>query len=92
MTKKTAPLKLDLPFEAALEKLETIVDKLESGEVNLDKAISAFEEGMQLAQHCQQKLTEVNGRVEKIMKDYAGQEKIVAATELSDEMDDGIDE
>jgi len=79
MTNKT---KKDIPFEKAMERLEEIVTELEDGTSSLDKSLDNFEEGMKLAKSCDDTLNKATGRVEKIMKDFAGKEKIVA---LSDE-------
>ena len=47
----------NLTFEAALGQLENISQKLESGTVSLDEAISLFEEGMKLTKFCSDKLS-----------------------------------
>ncbi len=44
--------KKELKFEEKLEKLESIVKKLENGDVPLDDAIKSFEEAMHLAKDC----------------------------------------
>jgi exodeoxyribonuclease VII small subunit len=80
--------KEELPFEQALEKLEKIVEQLEGGELNLDKALASFEEGMALAKTCETRLDQATGRVEKIMKEFGGnQEKIALAGESEFERD-----
>ncbi len=55
-----------LSFEQALEELEAIVRTLEGGESPLDAAIGAYERGALLKRHCEAKLTEARGKVEKI--------------------------
>ena len=55
-----------LSFEEALSQLEAIVEKLESGTVDLDKAVDAYARGMLLKQHCQARLEEARLKVEKI--------------------------
>lgn len=82
----------DLPFEQSLEKLEKIVEQLEAGELNLDKALAAFEEGMTLAQACETKLDAATGRVERIMKEFGGKERLAAAAEEDPEADTGDDD
>lgn len=47
----------NLTFEAALSQLENISQKLESGTVSLDEAISLFEEGIKLTKFCSDKLS-----------------------------------
>ena len=59
-------------FEAALTRLETIVEEMESGEMDLDKMIASFEEGQKLVKLCTAKLNEVEKKIEKIVKDGAG--------------------
>ena len=46
----------ELSFEQALDRLEGIVQTLEAGGLTLEEAISLFEEGMQLAKICSQRL------------------------------------
>lgn len=70
-----------LSFEQAMEKLEVIVNDLEDGELSLEKSLASFEEGMGLAKQCEKMLNEASGKVEKIMKDFSGDEKRVALTE-----------
>lgn len=59
-------------FEAALTRLETIIEEMESGEMDLDKMIASFEEGQKLVKFCTAKLNEVEKKIEKIVKDGAG--------------------
>lgn len=54
-------------FESALEKLETIVKELESGEVDLDNAIKKYTEAMELAKFCSSKLKDATEKVNKIL-------------------------
>lgn len=56
-----------LSFEEALRELETIVRKLESGEVALEDSISLYETGEKLRQHCQLRLDAAQARIEKIV-------------------------
>lgn len=55
-------------FEKALERLETIVREMESGELSLEKMMKYFEEGMALAGSCAQKLNEVERKIELLVK------------------------
>ena len=54
-------------FEEDLEKLETIVKKLESGEVPLDDAIKEFTEAMKLANLCDEKLNNAEEAITKLV-------------------------
>ncbi len=56
-----------LSFEAALEKLEKIVQRLESGDVGLEESIRIYEEGVRIKAFCEKKLNEAQMRVEKIV-------------------------
>ncbi len=64
--------KKNLTFEEALEKLESIVNRLESGEITLDESIKAFEEGQKLVQFCLKKLEQAEHKVKILSKDSEG--------------------
>ena len=57
----------ELSFEVALKRLEGIVAAMESGEMDLDKMISSFQEGQRLLQFCTVKLNEVEKKIEAIV-------------------------
>ena len=61
-----------MSFEEALAELEQIVRRLEEGKGKLDEAISSYERGAQLKQHCESKLGEAQGRVDKIVRQGDG--------------------
>ena len=54
----------ELPFEKALEELETAVDKIEREVLPLEEQLAVFERGSYLAIHCRQKLTALEKRIE----------------------------
>lgn len=56
-------------FEEKLEELEAIVKELESGNVDLDKAISKYTEAMTLAKDCSDTLKASEEKVNKILKE-----------------------
>ena len=56
-------------FEENLEKLESIVKKLETGEAPLDEAIDSFNEAMKLAKTCDEKLKNAEEAITKLVKD-----------------------
>lgn len=58
----------NLSFEAALEKLENIVDDLERGDVSLADSIATFEHGSALKKHCEKTLREAELKVEEIVQ------------------------
>ena len=57
-----------LSFEDALAELERIVKGLEGGQQKLEDAISAYERGALLRQHCESKLAEAEARVQAIVQ------------------------
>ena len=55
-------------FEDSLAKLETIVEKMESGDLKLEDSLKLFEEGMKLSKDCNQRLTEIEKKVKQLLK------------------------
>ncbi len=75
-------------FEKAMEQLEEIVQELESVDLPLEKAIKKFEEGVQLAKFCSDKLDETEKRIKILLKDQNGQvieKPFISASESDDE-------
>jgi len=62
-----------MSFEESLKRLDKIVQDMESGEMELDAMISAFEEGQRLVKSCSAKLNEVEKKIEKVVKGADGQ-------------------
>ena len=62
----------NISFEDALKELESIVQKLESGQVKLEEAVSAYEKGVQMQKICEEKLKEAQMKVEKLILDKEG--------------------
>jgi exodeoxyribonuclease VII small subunit len=62
-----------LPFEKALQELESIVQRLERGNVELEESISIYERGEALKKHCETLLQQAEARIEKIMIGPDGQ-------------------
>ena len=56
-------------FGTSLQKLESIVNHLEGGNLSLEESLKAFEEGVKLAKSCQERLNEAQKKVEILMKD-----------------------
>jgi exodeoxyribonuclease VII small subunit len=59
-------------FESALEELEGMVEQLETGELPLEESLAVFEKGVALVNYCNQKLSEVEKKVELLVKDKEG--------------------
>ena len=82
-------------FEKSFEHLEKIVHRLENEELPLDESLQLFEEGIRLSRFCNQKLEEVEKKIELILSDAKGQPKTepfdapVDAPSGVDDEDDG---
>ncbi|HJA40717.1 MAG TPA: exodeoxyribonuclease VII small subunit [Firmicutes bacterium] len=61
--------KHDLSFEASLQKLEEIVQKLEQGEVLLEDALKYYEDGMNYAKICHDKLKEADTQITRVLQE-----------------------
>ena len=59
-------------FEEAMERLEQIVETLESGDLPLDESLKIFEEGMGLVNFCTKKLEEAEQKVTILIKESEG--------------------
>jgi exodeoxyribonuclease VII small subunit len=57
----------EAPFEASLERLTGIVEKLENGELGLEESLALFEEGVRLARSAQTRLDAAEKRVEELI-------------------------
>lgn len=75
----------DKKFETALEELEKVVERLESGELSLEDSLAAFEEGVRLVKFCNQKLTEVEKKIELLVKDKEGKLQLKALADVGEE-------
>ena len=62
MTKKNN----DISFEEALKDLEKIVEELNNGDMELEKAITAYEKGIHLKNICEERLKNAQERIELI--------------------------
>lgn len=61
--KKTA-----VDFEESLGALQTLVERLESGDLSLEESLSAFEQGVALTRECQQALTQAEQKVAQLLE------------------------
>ena len=60
-------------FEKDIEKLEQIVEALETGGLSLDDALKRFEEGVKLARRCEKALSEAERKIEILTKNAEGE-------------------
>jgi exodeoxyribonuclease VII small subunit len=61
-----------MPFERAIDELETIVKRLEEGKVPLEESVAIYERGEALKKRCEELLRQAEARVEKITFDASG--------------------
>ena len=64
-------------FEQSLQELESLVEKMEQGDLSLEDSLSHFERGVQLSRTCQKALREAEQKVEILMQKN-GQDEITA--------------
>jgi exodeoxyribonuclease VII small subunit len=55
-------------FESALQRLEEITRELEDGDLSLENSLKKFDEGIQLADFCNEKLNEAKAKVELLLQ------------------------
>ncbi|MBC8282741.1 MAG: exodeoxyribonuclease VII small subunit [Nitrospinae bacterium] len=63
----------EIKFEKAIQRLEKIVDDLEKGELDIDKSLEIFEEGIKMSRVCSKKLNEAEAKIEKLTQDQKGE-------------------
>jgi len=62
-----------MSFEKALKELETIVTRLERGDVELEESIAIYERGEALKEHCDRLLKQAEAKVEKLIVGPSGE-------------------
>jgi exodeoxyribonuclease VII small subunit len=75
-TAKADMARNSLPFEAALQKLESVVGAMESDDLPLETLLAKYEEGMKLVKICQEKLAEAELKIQQLEKDTSGEMKL----------------
>jgi exodeoxyribonuclease VII small subunit len=63
----------EIKFEEALKKLEKIVEDLEKGDVSLDEGLKKYQEGIELARVCSQKLDSAKKKIDVLAKNKKGE-------------------
>ena len=72
MSSKSKPREAELNFEGAMDRLEKIVEQMESGKLPLEDLIVRYEEGMNLVKICQEWLANAEQKIEIIARNSAG--------------------
>jgi exodeoxyribonuclease VII small subunit len=77
-------------FEEQLTALETVVEKLERGELSLDESVALFEEGVRLSSACKKDLDAAEGRIQVLTEEGDGEVRDLVLT--GDDDDEEIEE
>jgi exodeoxyribonuclease VII small subunit len=62
------PRKQGFDFEAALSELETLVERMERGDLSLEESLRQFEQGIKLTRSCQQALQDAEQKVQILLE------------------------
>jgi len=75
-TKQPVPKASEQTFETAMERLERIVEEMESDKLPLEDLLKRYEEGTKLVQVCEEKLKSAEQRIEIITRNAAGEPQV----------------
>src|ERR1700730_6553687 len=101
MSSKPKPSEAKPNFEGAMDRLEAIVEQMESGKLALEDLIVRYEEGMNLVKVCQERLASAEQKIDIIarnsagkpfVKDFETSEAIASATKTVDKKEKKNDE
>ena len=81
----------EIKFEKAMSRLEQIVEELEKGELDIDRSLEFFEEGIKMSRVCSKKLNEAEQKIEKLTKNQKG-ELVAELFPVGDEDDQDDDD
>ena len=81
-------------FEEQLTQLETVVEKLERGDLTLEESVRLFEEGMKLSEACKKELEQAEGKIQVLVEGKGGKKMQAVEMEAGseDDSDEGEDE
>ena len=68
-------MKKNMTFENSLKRLEDIVNEMENSQLDIDKAMKLFEEGVSLVNQCSAKLDETKKKIEILVEKNGKKEK-----------------
>ncbi len=93
MSSKSKPREAELNFEGAMDRLEKIVEQMESGKLPLEDLIVRYEEGMNLVKICQERLAIARNSAGKpIVKDFEPTSETTGQAAGADDSQDASDE
>jgi exodeoxyribonuclease VII small subunit len=75
-------------FEKHLTQLETVVERLERGDLTLEESVRLFEEGMKLSQACKEELDQAEGKIQLLVEGKGGTMQVA---EMELEGDDEVE-
>jgi exodeoxyribonuclease VII small subunit len=76
-------------FEEHLAQLETVVERLERGDLTLEESVRLFEEGMKLSQACKVELEQAEGKIQVLVEGKGGGMQVAAMEADEGEVDEG---
>jgi exodeoxyribonuclease VII small subunit len=76
-------------FEEQLTALETVVERLERGELSLDESVRLFEEGVKLSNACKKELEAAEGRIQVLVEGGSGKMRVVDLDVEGEEDEEG---
>lgn len=79
-------------FEENLTALETVVERLERGDLSLEDSVRLFEEGVKLSGACRTELDSAEGRIQILVEQADGQKRVADLDVAEDQLDEEEDE
>jgi exodeoxyribonuclease VII small subunit len=73
-----------LNFEKSLSELETLIERMEQGELSLEESLKSFEQGIRLTQQCQEALSQAQQRVQ-LLTQQDGEPRLAPLAGADDE-------
>ena len=62
----------EIKYEKEMTRIENIIEELERGDLDIDKSLELFEEGIKMSRLCSKKLNEAEAKIEKLSKGKKG--------------------
>jgi exodeoxyribonuclease VII small subunit len=79
-------------FEEQLTALESVVERLERGELSLEESVKLFEEGVKLSNACKKELEAAEGKIQLLAERGAGGMKTAVNLDVEEDVEEGEDE
>src|ERR1700747_617783 len=89
MSSKSKPREAELNCEGAMDRLEKIVEQMETGKLPLEDLIVRYEEGMNLVKVCQERLASAEQKIDIIARNSAGKAVVKAFDPAAESKVDG---